>query len=117
MEADLSVGVYHFSIKNAENVEALNNAEVVSRCLDELVAAANLTVLKRQQHSFSPQGLSILYLLSESHIAVHTWPEHGSAYITLTTCRQPGVSFKDVAHDMLQNTFGARVTLQEVSDV
>ena len=38
-------------------------------------------------HQFSPQGISAALLLSESHIAIHTWPENGVAYIAMTTCK------------------------------
>lgn len=35
---------------------------------------------------FEPQGYTALFLLSESHFAIHTFPEQGQTYIELTSC-------------------------------
>lgn len=36
--------------------------------------------------SFDPYGYTGLWLLSESHFAVHTFPEEGKAYIEMSSC-------------------------------
>ena len=38
------------------------------------------------EHPFNPQGYTALWLLSESHFAVHTFPEFGKSYIELSSC-------------------------------
>ncbi len=38
------------------------------------------------EHHFLPQGYTCIWLLGESHLAVHTYPEHGRAYLELTSC-------------------------------
>ena len=35
---------------------------------------------------FKPQGYTALFLLSESHFAIHTFPEHKQTYIELSSC-------------------------------
>lgn len=35
---------------------------------------------------FMPQGYTCLFLLSESHFAIHTFPEDGKSYIELSSC-------------------------------
>lgn len=35
---------------------------------------------------FEPQGYTALFLLSESHLAIHTFPEHKQTYIELSSC-------------------------------
>ncbi|MBI2644511.1 MAG: adenosylmethionine decarboxylase [Candidatus Wildermuthbacteria bacterium] len=37
-------------------------------------------------HKFSPQGITGVLLLSESHIAIHTWPEIGYTAVDIFTC-------------------------------
>lgn len=57
--------------------------------VDLLERAANecgATVLQTIYHSFDPQGVTAICLLSESHISVHTWPEKGLAAIDVFTC-------------------------------
>lgn len=45
-----------------------------------------LTVLDVSSHQFSPQGVTAIALLSTSHLAIHTWPEHGYAAVDLFIC-------------------------------
>lgn len=37
-------------------------------------------------HQFDPIGVTGMILLSESHISVHTWPEHGSVALDVFCC-------------------------------
>ncbi len=56
---------------------------------DTLVKAAkhaNATVLGICEHKFQPHGVTTLLLLAESHISIHTWPEHDYAAIDVFTC-------------------------------
>ena len=53
---------------------------------DELLRKAGFNVLSCTEHHFSPQGYTALWLLSESHFAVHTFPEFGRTYIELSSC-------------------------------
>lgn len=45
------------------------------------VIETSLTVIKRMEHKFSPQGETIVFILSESHFTIHTYPEH--RYLTM----------------------------------
>jgi len=37
-------------------------------------------------HKFEPQGVTGVVAIAESHISIHTWPEHGYAAIDIFTC-------------------------------
>ncbi|AYP68208.1 S-adenosylmethionine decarboxylase [Bacillus phage vB_BcoS-136] len=43
-------------------------------------------VISIQQHKFNPNGVTIIFLLSESHFSIHTYPEQGYAGIDCYTC-------------------------------
>jgi S-adenosylmethionine decarboxylase proenzyme len=53
-----------------------------------LVAAreCGATVLGESFHQFSPQGVSGVIIIAESHLTIHTWPEHGYAAADIFTC-------------------------------
>jgi S-adenosylmethionine/arginine decarboxylase-like enzyme len=36
----------------------------------------NLTVIQKSEYQFEPQGTTLVWILAESHFAVHTYPEH-----------------------------------------
>jgi S-adenosylmethionine decarboxylase len=48
--------------------------------------AAGAHVVDAVFHSFQPQGVSGVVVISESHFAVHAWPEHDYAAVDLFTC-------------------------------
>jgi spermidine synthase len=48
--------------------------------------AAQATVLEVSSHRFEPEGVTAAALLAESHLAVHTWPEHRYAAVDVMTC-------------------------------
>lgn len=51
------------------------------------VAAAGATLLAIRLHHFGPQqGVTGVALLAESHISIHTWPEHGLAAVDIFLC-------------------------------
>lgn len=61
------------------------------RCIcDQVVADIGVTVLGQPQfHRFGgPAGVTALYMLSESHLACHTYPEYGFATFNLYCCRE-----------------------------
>ncbi len=48
--------------------------------------AGHLSVLDVLVHEFSPHGVTLVALLAESHLSVHTWPEHGYAAVDVFAC-------------------------------
>lgn len=75
-----------YKISGAEP-HALNDLFTMESILLGAAQTAGLTVVSSVHHRFEPQGLSAVIILSESHIAAHTWPESGTGYVTLTSCR------------------------------
>lgn len=65
---------------------ALDDLEGVSALLRDVSEEAGLTVIETRVHRFSPHGLSGVAVLSESHLAIHTWPEHAYAAVDIFTC-------------------------------
>jgi len=48
--------------------------------------AAGFTIISLTEHHFEPFGYTALYLLAESHLAVHTFPEEKKTYVELSSC-------------------------------
>ncbi len=66
--------------------EAICNIENLMQAMDQAVIACGATILNKSQHTFSPHGLTAVYLLSESHASIHTYPEFGACFVDLFTC-------------------------------
>ena len=68
------------------NPNLLNDEKYLRAALKEAAERAGGTVLDVTSHKFTPQGVTALALLSESHISIHTWPEHGYSAVDVFTC-------------------------------
>ncbi|OAB46682.1 adenosylmethionine decarboxylase [Paenibacillus glacialis] len=66
--------------------EMLNSAEFLQNQMVEAAEACGATVMSVQSKQFEPQGATVLVLLSESHLSIHTYPERGFAAIDCYTC-------------------------------
>jgi|TARA_B100000315_G_C14320644_1_gene470613 S-adenosylmethionine decarboxylase len=65
----------------------LKDTQKLKQILFEGLKKDKFTVLNSVEHEFEPQGYTAVVLLSESHAAIHTYPEHNSLYFHLHSCR------------------------------
>jgi S-adenosylmethionine decarboxylase proenzyme len=66
--------------------EILNDLEFLKSSLSETAVQIGATVIGDSFHRFSPQGVSGVVIISESHLFIHTWPEYGYAAVDVFTC-------------------------------
>ena len=64
----------------------LNDLEMLKCFMLEAASRSGAAVLDSSFHYFSPQGVSGVVVIAESHLAIHTWPEHGYAAVDIFTC-------------------------------
>ena len=64
----------------------LDDEARIQQSFRDCVAACGATLLHIHTHKFSPQGVSGVAVLSESHISVHTWPEIGYGAFDVFMC-------------------------------
>lgn len=77
-----------FEIYNHQQWVDEIDPQVLVPKLNEILRTSGYTVLNFNEHHFQPQGYTALWLLAESHLAVHTFPEDGRAYIELSSCNE-----------------------------
>ena len=83
--------------------QLLNDVAVIEAHLRRASQAAQCTVLHSYAHPFEPQGVTCFVALAESHISIHTWPEHGYAAIDIFMC---GYKDPTTALEHLIDVFG-----------
>lgn len=67
--------------------DRLSNPGLLEDILRAAALAAGATVLFAHFHHFGGgQGVTGVLLLKESHISIHTWPEHGYAAVDVFMC-------------------------------
>ena len=88
-ESKISSGKHMIcDIKQIKNMALLNNVDGIKNVLDIICKKYDFRCLNVVEHVFSPEGISILYLLSESHISIHTFPERNFFALDIYTCRE-----------------------------
>jgi len=77
--------INHFvAVIKSEKFE--NSIEKIEESAQSIVEDMDLNVVKKLSHMFPPQGITLVYILSESHLVIHTWPESGVVHVDLVTC-------------------------------
>ncbi|MCP4627529.1 MAG: adenosylmethionine decarboxylase [bacterium] len=76
----------------------------VEKAMLKAARLAKATIVESVFHQFSPQGISGVILIAESHLTIHTWPEHAYAAVDFFSC---GVLDYQAAFDHMQKEFEA----------
>ena len=81
----------------------LNNSQKVESLMIDAALECGATIVQKCFHMFSPHGVSGVVIISESHLAIHTWPELGYAAVDLFTCGDK--CDPKVAYEFLKKAF------------
>lgn len=68
------------------NSELLDNLPQLERIMVHAALLAGAEVREVVFHKFQPQGVSGVIIISESHLAIHTFPEFSYAAVDIYTC-------------------------------
>ncbi|MBU2994883.1 adenosylmethionine decarboxylase [Cellulophaga baltica] len=69
------------------NKEKLSFVPYVEETLHTITATLDLEELNEAFKQFEPIGVTGFILLAESHISIHTWPEHNYAAVDVFSCK------------------------------
>ena len=75
-------------LKEIKNIQLLNSIDSIKEIFNTICYNYDFTVLKTIEHEFEISGITLIYMLSESHISIHTFPERNYAAIDIYTCRE-----------------------------
>lgn len=65
---------------------ALCDFQNLQRAMIDGIQSCGATLLHATEHIFPPDSITMVFLLSESHASIHTYPECDSCFIDLFTC-------------------------------
>lgn len=92
----------------------LDDPVTIERALVDAATAMGAKVLGIHVHRLSPQGISGVVVISESHLTIHTWPERGEAAVDLFTCGGRSGAREAIAL-LVTRLGGTRSDVREVS--
>ena len=83
--------------------KTIEDSKEIEKILVTAAREGGNTPLKVIIHKFSPQGITGVVLLAESHIAIHAWPEYSYLAIDIFTCGEK--AFPEKSLDYLRKEF------------
>jgi S-adenosylmethionine/arginine decarboxylase-like enzyme len=102
----------HFVAEIECDYEECNSSDWISNKIAPLLKLLDIQVLKTLSHHFEPLGISQIYILSASHLAIHTWPENKYLHLDIICCKKDinfkkfndaiDIVFKDFGHNVLE---------------
>lgn len=66
--------------------QRLDDRAFVEAAITAAAEEVGATVLHVSAHRYAPQGVTATVIIAESHLSIHTWPEHGYAAADIFTC-------------------------------
>jgi spermidine synthase len=66
--------------------EEINNLEKIKKVMKKALKSCGFKILNESSHKFQPQGITICFLLSESHFTCHSWPKSERICFDLFSC-------------------------------
>lgn len=79
--------MYHFHIVY-DNVDfnILDDFNYIKTMLQHTAKVINAVIIGETFYKFTPQGITGVISIAESHIAIHTFPECNRAFVDISTC-------------------------------
>lgn len=70
----------------------MDDPAFIEATLRKCAISAGATILQSNMHHFPSGGVTGIVILSESHISIHSWPEHDYAAIDIFMCGNARIS-------------------------
>ncbi len=90
--------------------QRLEHSRHVRRLVCAAVRAGGGQIVKAVFHNFNPYGVSGVVVITQSHVTIHTWPEHGYVAVDIFSC-SPKLD-QAAIRQALQKAVGARRTVR-----
>jgi S-adenosylmethionine decarboxylase proenzyme len=112
MDTHVPPALYSVDLADCADLATLRPEEITAT-FGSALRNAGATIVHGLSHAFPGAGLTCVFILSESHAVLHTWPETGTVNIDIFSCSPRLKSLEAI--DELRRSFGAQhVTIQEI---
>ena len=91
----------------------LDSPDQIRQLLVDAASEAGATVIDTVFHRFTPQGVSGVVVIAESHLAIHTWPELGCAAIDMFSC-SPQIDLSHIGEHLARQLRARRIDAKVV---
>lgn len=93
--------------------DLLRDVPGVEERMRRAAVVAEAHIVSGHFHQFSPYGVSGVLVIQESHLAVHTWPEHAYAAVDIFTC-SPEMKVREAIRQLQEDFSAAEVEVKMI---
>ena len=90
----------HFAVKLTFPKDLIIDENFVEKTANLLIEGLKLTVVGQGKHQFPNRGLTKFWILSQSHLIIHSWPELGALHLDLMTCNSTIITAETVKNHL-----------------
>ena len=97
----------------------LDDTKFLLSVLETAADEVGAKIVRRVTQRFSPQGVSVILILAETHLSVHTWPEHGYAAVDVFICgegRDPHAAWGVIMEALRPDFFDVKEIVRTVGE-
>ena len=80
------VGIHYIIDLFGCNRQQINSDIFLKKVFADSIKGTDIILLNESFYKFDPQGVTGYFLLANSHMSLHSWPEHGYLSIDIYTC-------------------------------
>lgn len=105
--------LFSIDFEDVGDAALLDDPDRLVACLKEIIETSGLEVIGEPLvHRFTPQGITYLVVLAQSHLAAHTWPEHRFMTVDFFTCGD--LVLGRCAHQALKRSIPCRRVVERI---
>lgn len=94
------------------DTDSISFIPIVQKVLNAIVDELQLSKVNESFKQFEPVGVTGFILLEESHVSIHTWPEHGFAAVDIFSCRS--FDAKKIETLLMQSFSSDKVVVKQI---
>lgn len=94
------------------NPDIIPDPDYVQNLSLKIIKDLELKVVHETDFEFTLHGLTKVWILSQSHLILHTWPEYSSIHIDLMTCND--IVSKSMLEKVFSSTSAKNIVISEL---
>ena len=110
-------GLHILAELKTTNIDKLIQLNLWQQFIDNIIRTANLCQVGEAQYSFNNNGFTAIYCLTESHIAIHTWPEFGILTYDIFLCnysKDNTILVEEISHQITNYFEGEIIQINRI---
>lgn len=88
---------------NHEQWLPITSVQIVRQQIEKYIVESGFNIVGFSEHNFPVKGYTCVWLLAESHLAIHTFPDDSMSYLQISSCNRKKLNrFKELLKELTE---------------